>query len=56
MIVIEFSQDCKQKLEKVKRKNPRLFKKIRKQLVFFQKNPNYPSLRLHKLSGSKLDT
>ena len=56
MIIVEFSQDCKQKLEKAKRENPRLFQKIRKQLVFFQQNPNHPSLRLHKLSGSKLDT
>ena len=49
---IEFSPETKKDLERIKRKDPALIKKIHKQLQLFTLNPKHPSLRLHKLSGN----
>lgn len=52
-MVIEFSPKCWKLLKNIKRNNPSLFTKFRKQLKLFQQTPNHPSLRLHKLSGKQ---
>ena len=38
-------------LKEAKLKNPKLFKKIQKQLKLFLEDHKHPSLRLHKLKG-----
>lgn len=38
-------------LRRLLKKNPLLRKKVSKCLNLLRKNPDYPSLRLHKLSG-----
>jgi len=50
-MIIKFSPKCKKALVKIKQKNKPLFSKIEKQLVLFQRAPDHPSLRLHKLGG-----
>lgn len=40
-------------LRKLLKKNPPFRSKINKCLNQLRKNPNYPSLKLHKLSGSE---
>lgn len=49
---IDFSPKCHKQLQQIKKRNPRLFLRITRQLHTFQKNPQHPSLRLHKLSGT----
>jgi toxin HigB-1 len=39
------------KLSKIKRNDLELLNQIKKQLVLFELNENYPSLRNHKLKG-----
>jgi mRNA-degrading endonuclease YafQ of YafQ-DinJ toxin-antitoxin module len=46
-----FSSAFQQQLKKLVVKNPKLKNKISKTLKLLIKNKNYPSLRLHKLSG-----
>jgi mRNA-degrading endonuclease YafQ of YafQ-DinJ toxin-antitoxin module len=41
-----------EKFRELVRKNKRLFIKAQKRIEIFSLNQNYPSLRLHKLSGS----
>ncbi len=45
-----------QKLQLIKRKDPRLAKQIQKQLKLFKENPKLKSLRVHKLSRKLKDT
>lgn len=47
---IKFSPDVYIKLQKIKRKNLKLFNKIHKQLTLFKQNPRHRSLRLHKIT------
>ena len=39
------------KLSKIKKRQPVLLEQIKKQLLLFKVNENYPSLRNHKLKG-----
>lgn len=48
---IRLDSKLKKELEKIQENNPKLSKKIEKQLALFATNPQYPSLRGHKLSG-----
>jgi addiction module RelE/StbE family toxin len=41
--------------KKIVKKNPQLNKTIKNKLQVFLKNPNHPSLKLHKLKGKKID-
>jgi len=45
------SEKLIKKLIKLKKKQPDLLEQIKKQLVLFELNENYPSLRNHKLKG-----
>ena len=49
---VGFSPEVKKELEKLKKKDFKLNRKIQKQLQLFTINPTHPSLRLHKLSGN----
>jgi len=42
------------KLSKKLNKNPRLKKKVSKQLKLLQQNTNHPSLKVHKLKGKRV--
>lgn len=46
---IEFHPEVLKKLRIIKRKQPNIYKKIKKQLILFQDNPKHKSLRLHKI-------
>lgn len=46
-----FSHEVSSYLKKLKRKNPKAFEQVKKQLILFENNPKHPSLRIHKLSG-----
>lgn len=48
---IKLDDELKIELEKIKKNNPQLTKRIEKQLAHFTTNPQHPSLRVHKLSG-----
>lgn len=50
---IEISPDLAKRLQAVKRKDKKLSAKIEKRLLLFQQNPQYPSLRNHKLAGGQ---
>lgn len=50
---IEFTDEFKKKTQQVVRKNPPLKHFLKKQLTLFKTNPFHPSLRLHKLKGSR---
>lgn len=39
------------KFKEINKKNPKLSKKIQKQLKFFSENSKHPSLKNHKLKG-----
>lgn len=56
MKTITFSENFQKKLKTIKRKNPSLLQKIKKQLLQFSKNPRHPSLRIHKLDGKLKNT
>ena len=47
----KFLRSLKQKTKK----NPSLEKKIKKQLKLLLKQPKHPSLRLHKLTGKRIN-
>lgn len=53
MKALEFSPEVLQNLQQFKRKNPVLYKRIRKQLELFQNNPRHRSLRLHKIKRDR---
>lgn len=46
-----FSTKLKKDLISINKKDPKLFKKIQKQLKLFEQDPTYPSLKTHKLEG-----
>lgn len=48
---ITFSPLFQKKLIKLKNKNTKLYKSIKRKLFLFKVNPKHPSLRLHKLQG-----
>lgn len=48
---IRISTDLEREIKKLKRRNPKLFHQIEKQLMLFVQNPRHPSLRIHKLIG-----
>lgn len=48
---LTFSPTFDKKIKEIKKKDDRLFKKIRKCIAQFRIDPNYPALRRHKLSG-----
>lgn len=49
---ISFSSEVIKYVKDAKKKNPKLLKKIYKQLELFKANPKHPSLRIHKLQGN----
>ncbi len=49
---IDFSPNCQKALRNIKSRDSQLFERISKQLFLFQRSPNHPSLRLHKLKGN----
>lgn len=51
---VRFSEELRKELVKIRRRDPKLIKRIEKQLALFIQDPTHISLRLHKLSG-KLD-
>lgn len=51
-----FSTELTDELRKIKRKQPLLFTKIKKQLKLFQENIKHPSLRTHKLKGNLINS
>ena len=50
MKVIKFSLDFRKKLQVIRKRDHKLFRKIQKQLKLFQSNPRHKSLRLHKIT------
>lgn len=53
---ITFSPEVVKYVNKIKKKNPQLLKKIDKHLRLFKENPKHPSLRTHKLQGDLSNT
>ena len=51
----KFSSEILDKLIVIKKRDSKLFSKIRKQLALFEENPKHPSLRKHKLTGGSDD-
>ena len=49
------SEGLIKRFKKLKRDNPVLLNKVKKQLMFFEINENHPSLRNHKLKGDMTD-
>ncbi|HCS78133.1 TPA: hypothetical protein DIV55_00125 [Patescibacteria group bacterium] len=47
------SPNFSRKFYRLTKKDRRLSKNIDRKIAIFKKNPNHPSLRLHKLSGLK---
>ncbi len=48
---IKISADLEKELKKIKQKDPKLIKRIEKQLLLFTTNHIHPSIRTHKLTG-----
>jgi mRNA-degrading endonuclease YafQ of YafQ-DinJ toxin-antitoxin module len=48
---LRFSVEVEEYLKKLKRKEPKMFELVSKQLMLFEGNAKHPSLRIHKLSG-----
>lgn len=48
---IRISPEFAKELRILKKKKPKLLKRINKQLRLFAEDPKHPSLRTHKLSG-----
>ena len=46
------TRDVVNELEQLKKKKPQTFKRVEKQLLYFQENSKHPSLRTHKLQGN----
>jgi len=53
---IQFTKELLRRLRSIKTRQPRLYKKIAKQLKLFSQDPKHPSLRVHKLKGRLEDT
>lgn len=53
-MLIKIDKDLEKELLSIRKKDQKLYRRIEKQIDLFTKNPNHPSLRLHKLTG-KLD-
>lgn len=49
------TKEVSAQIQQIKKKNPKLYKKIQKQLYYFLQNHKHPSLRNHKLKGHLLD-
>lgn len=47
----KIAPDVLKDLKKLKQKDPKILKRIEKQLDLFIRNPKHPSLRTHKLTG-----
>lgn len=56
MKIIKFSADVYKKLQIIRTKNPKLYKKIQKQIKLFKENPKLKSLRLHKITREVKNT
>lgn len=50
---IIYSSHFLKRLKKHLKKNPSLKPAVGKQLKLLQRNPNHPSLKIHKLAGSR---
>ena len=50
---IEFTDEFKKKTQQFIKKNPQLRSSFKKQLTLFKINPFHPSVRLHKLKGTR---
>ena len=50
-MTILYSSEFEKKLKKIKRSDPNKLKTIIRKIQFFSQNPQYPSLKLHKLGG-----
>ena len=48
---VDFHPDVLSKITQIRKKDPKFYKKIKKQLILFQQNPYHRSLRTHKLTG-----
>jgi addiction module RelE/StbE family toxin len=48
---IKIDKDLEKELLSIRKKDQKLYRRIEKQIDLFTKNPNHPSLRLHKLTG-----
>ena len=48
----KFSPLVQKEITIIWKRDRKLAEKIEKQITLFEENPNHPSLRLHKLSGS----
>lgn len=51
-MIAQFSPLVVKDLEKIYKKNKKLFQQIEKQITRFEQNPKHPSLRTHKLTGN----
>lgn len=51
-----FTPQVTEKLKQIKKNQPKLYRKIQKQLLLFITNPKHPSLRTHKLKGNLSNT
>jgi len=51
-----FSPSFKKKLDLLRKRDIKLWRKLKKQLEFFQNDPQHPSLRIHKLKGELRNT
>ncbi len=48
---VELDPSLIKQFEQIKKRQPKLYQKIQKQLQLFRTDPYYPSLRNHKLEG-----
>jgi len=55
MKTIRVSPDVYKKLQVLRSKDKKLFKKVQKQLKLFKQNPRHKSLRLHKITREITD-
>jgi len=51
MYELVYTEDFLKKLKKLIKKNKSLYPKIEKTIIQLEKDPFYPSLKLHKLKG-----
>lgn len=49
MKIIKFAPDVYKKIQTIRTKDPKLYKKIQKQINLFKEDPKHKSLRLHKV-------
>ncbi len=49
---ITFSPSFQKQLDQLKRKDKKLFNRVRKQFSLFKLSSRHPSLRIHKLKGN----